>query len=76
MKDWISGYGVPMDANFNTHRASCELCKAAEDNLASLCLEGSILWKRENAVQPKKEPTRRSEFWCSKAQMKSLMRHK
>lgn len=72
--------GVPMDANFISHTANCANCKqfdaAAPATFALLCLEGSVLWKRENTDAPKREPLARGQFETTTKHAKELMRYK
>ena len=53
-KKFVPEKGVLLDANFLSHVINCDQCKRYEADkpatLALQCLEGSVLWKRENAV--------------------------
>lgn len=45
-------HGMPLDADFRSHADLCECCRAFDTSkpitATELCLEGSILWKRDN----------------------------
>jgi len=66
--------GVPMDADFKTHEAHCERCRTGD--LAAMCLEGVILWKRANAAPIKREKPERDPHRVSKAELRKIMRYK
>lgn len=79
-KQYFPERGVLLDSSFAFHAQSCESCKRfnAErpETAALLCLEGSVLWKREKA-----EPAKRKEEWrpptfVSKAEVKAKMKYK
>lgn len=83
MKSFVinaGGTGVPLDASFAEHREACEQCREFSPeqpgSAACLCLEGSVLWKRENVRKPAKLPEPRDDFHVSKAAVKRAMRYR
>lgn len=79
-KTYNAALGVAIDDCFANHIYSCEQCKAVDvaktAALATLCLEGSILWKRENGVKVTKEREEKKDTVVSKAEVKKVMRYK
>ncbi len=78
-------FGVQIDPDFQSHRDNCEQCCALilPAELAKLCLEGSVLWKRENVrVRKTKVPQTTDIFGetginrTTKTHAKLLMRYK
>lgn len=71
--------GVQMDANFASHRALCARCRGFDQNnpasAIELCLEGSILWKREN-IKIDRTPGPKDEFRGTREQVRLAMRYK
>lgn len=80
MKQFDAGRGVQLDQNFLTHSASCDRCRMFDESrpatAAHMCLEGSVLWKRDNLTTTPKPKVERSEHYASKTQVKRLMRYK
>lgn len=84
MKDYHVARGIPLDAGFAEHAESCERCRQFDpvkpETGASLCLEGSVLWKRENERRPRHKPAGSTSdmfgFKVSKNEAKRLTRHK
>lgn len=77
----LGGIGITMHAGFATHIRDCEQCRAADlatpRALADLCLEGSVLWKRENVVQEQKAPDpEQAKFRTTAANLRKIMRYK
>ena len=72
--------GVPLDNNFQTHSAGCNQCKQYDEakpvTVALLCLEGSVLWKRENATPVKREHPDRGQHWANAAEVKRATKYK
>lgn len=72
--------GIALDSTFAHHSTSCEECQRFDAKkpatIALMCLEGSVLWKRENGVTIKREQEERSQSWASKADVKRAMRYK
>jgi hypothetical protein len=72
-------HGVAIDDTWATHVHRCDACRQFDatkpGTLALLCLEGSVLWKRENQdkSKPKKE---RDESYASPKAIKAAMRYK
>ena len=71
---------VLMDAKWADHLRNCEACRRYDETkpatLALMCLEGSVLWKRENVSGPARQQEARSDNYCSKDELKRLMRYK
>lgn len=81
MKAYHTNHGIPLDANFVSHTALCEQCRAFDperpQTAVSLCLEGSVLWKRENAVAAPKAPRiQPSGTTVSRDEARRAMRYK
>ena len=74
MKNYIPETGVPVDGSFVEHKRNCRRC--ASGKLSELCLEGSVLWKRENAVKRETKRAPDGEYHTTKAHAKELMRYK
>lgn len=72
--------GVLLDSTFAHHSTSCKECQRFDadkpSTIALMCLEGSVLWKRENGVTVKREQEERPRNWASKADVKKAMRYK
>jgi hypothetical protein len=68
--------GVAMDADFLSHTSCCERCRTAQSNLGALCLEGSILWKRDNERRIAPEAVAKDEHIASKERARAAMRYK
>ena len=80
MKKYEAEHGVPLDANWRTHSTDCAECKRFDADkpatIGLMCLEGAVLWKRENAVGPKRQTVDRPDNWASKSEVKAAMRYK
>ena len=80
LKRYDAGSGVLLDANFLAHLSSCERCRRfipEKPNTASeMCMEGAVLWKRDNVTAPAREAPMRSESFTSKANVRKAMRYK
>jgi len=71
--------GVPLDPDFLTHQGACERCRAFDGlpaSAANLCLEGSVLWKRENIAAPPPDPLPSDENRATKQQLRAVTRYK
>lgn len=74
--------GVPIDANLSHHKLGCEQCKrtpadiVSASDLALLCLEGSILWKRENEVKMRAAADPEKKRRLKPDEVRSLMKYK
>jgi hypothetical protein len=80
-KNYIADKGVPLDENFLRHTAGCDKCRKFKPespaSAAHLCMEGAVLWKRENATAAVRQPKYAdSQFRASAAEVKKLMRYK
>lgn len=80
-KDYDPKNGVTMDASFADHvTLGCEQCKRFDPNkpatLSLMCLEGSILWKRENGVSVKPQHVEKDSTHCSKEELRRAMHYK
>jgi hypothetical protein len=80
MKDYAPETGIPLDPTFGTHKLNCKLCQRFDPerpaSASLLCLEGSVLWKRENQVKEKRAPIIRDEYRRSKEEVKAATRYK
>lgn len=72
--------GVLMDANFKTHVALCELCQRFDEEIpstaAQMCLEGSVLWKREHPSEAKRGRLERPSTWRSMDEIMAVTKYK
>ena len=80
MKAYQAEKGVLMDAKWADHLRNCAACQRYDEakpaTLALMCLEGSVLWKRENVTEPARQLEERKSTHCSKDELKRLMRYK
>lgn len=80
MKTYIAATGIPLDDCFTNHLYNCETCKQFDQKkpatVALLCLEGAILWKRENGVKVTPERPVKDETFVSKDAARKAMRYK
>lgn len=79
--------GVGNDLYFSDHRGTCKRCDEAERQrrYADLCLEGAVLWKRENEKIVRRPKTNlpqlgldgvvEKNYRGTKAQVKALTRY-
>lgn len=79
-KIYNSALGIAIDDCFANHVYSCATCKqfdaAKPATVALLCLEGSVLWKRENGVKVTPEREEKKSTVVSKAEVKKVARYK
>jgi hypothetical protein len=79
-KNYDPQNGVMMDANFVSHQTICDQCKRFDAEkpatIALMCLEGSVLWKRENGITIKREAPAKPDTVVSKDEVKRVMRYK
>lgn len=72
--------GVPLDADWTTHVAQCKRCALFDATkpatAVNLCLEGSVLYKRDNEVRVRRAPEDRGEHYATKAEVKRAMRYR
>jgi len=72
--------GVLLDESWWYHRQVCERCKSFDAErpatAANMCLEGAVLFKRDNTVRVKRPEPERDDNFATKAQMKALMRYR
>lgn len=81
MKEYQATRGIQMDESFPAHVASgCEQCRRFDAGkpatAALMCLEGSVLYKRDNATRKPAERASRPSTFASKAEVKRLMKYK
>lgn len=77
-KPYDARLGIKIDSDFTAHLAKCARCCGFDEkpaSLVALCLEGSLLWKRENEVGGKRVRDRPST-WRSKDELKRVMKFK
>lgn len=71
--------GVALDGSWDSHRLLCERCAqfdaARPATAAAMCLEGAVLYKRDNVVTTRQR-IERDEHHGTKAQVKAAMRYK
>lgn len=72
--------GVPIDGDFLIHLSNCAQCRRYDatkpGTLSLLCLEGSVLWKRENVVSVPKTTRRSDDSYASPKDLKAAMKYK
>ena len=80
IKEYDYSRGVLMDGTWDSHKAQCERCgrfdSATPATAAEMCLEGAVLYKRDNVARPQSGRGKRDEHFASKAQMKAVTRYK
>lgn len=82
MKSYHPEKGVPLDGDFLTHSAKCDRCKLFDAErpatMSLMCLEGSILWKREHGVAAPKVShiTGNPDHRASKEELRKAMKYK
>ncbi len=79
VKEWRGG-GIQIDADWLSHRAGCEDCRQFDESkpatAAVMCLEGAVLYKRDNKPTERRERVEKPDTYASKAQVKAAMRYK
>lgn len=79
-KPYDASRGVLLDADFTQHCKTCERCAqfdAAKPATAALmCLEGSVLYKRDSVVRERKPQADRGDHYATKAEVKAAMRYR
>lgn len=79
-KVYLAETGIALDATFAHHATNCEQCMRYDadkpSTLALQCLEGSVLWKRENSTPIKREKADQSATVVSKSEAKAAMKYK
>lgn len=72
--------GVRLDESWWYHSQVCERCAKFDEKkpatAVEMCLEGAILFKRDNAKAQPKPETQRDEHYATKAQVKAAMRYR
>lgn len=80
LKVFTAERGIMLDHNWAEHAAVCEQCKRFDakkpDTAGLMCLEGAVLYKRDNQTRPVTPTPPRTDNYASKAQMKAAMRYK
>lgn len=79
LKQYSAARGIQMDATWFSHAASCSQCRRFNESkpatAALMCLEGSVLYKRDNAVV-KREHAEKPDNYATKAQMKAATKYR
>ena len=72
--------GLQLDKDFTEHARDCRGCKQFDPKKPAtsvhLCLEGAVLWKRDNVKAPKRPRVERGEFFATKSEMKRVTRYR
>jgi hypothetical protein len=80
MKVFSAARGIQLDHNWEQHAAVCEACGQFDAKkpatAAAMCLEGAVLYKRDNIEKPQTPKPERTDNYATKAQMKAAMRYK
>lgn len=78
-KTFDANRGLRLDGDWEGHSQTCERCRQFDATkpatAAVMCLEGAVLYKRDNAVV-KRTHVERDEHHATKAQVKAAMRYK
>lgn len=78
-KNFDPNRGLQLDGTWEDHARACDRCAQFDPTkpatAAAMCLEGAILYKRDNAVA-RRQRVGRDENRGTKAQVKALMRYK
>lgn len=77
----VAGSGFPLDgASFAQHAVACadrgRFDAAKPATLALLCLDGAVLWKKDNAQPVKRETKEHSSYHTSASAARKLMQYK
>lgn len=79
MKPYRADVGVQLDPSFTSHLARCEQCAQFDASqpasAALLCLEGSVLWKRENKVAAPRQLFVRDGNKASKDEIRRITKY-
>ncbi len=80
MKDYDVYNGIPLDHTFAQHILTCSDCvkvnSANSATLRHLCLEGAVLWKRENQEKRKTGEKIVDDHIVKKSEMWRHMKYK
>lgn len=78
-KQFRAGLGFMLDGTWGSHAAGCERCRqfdsAKPATAVLMCLEGAILFKRDNAVT-KREHVEKPDNYASKAEMRRATKYR
>ncbi len=76
----LSVGALALDPSFALHQSSCAQCQRFSPEkpgtAGELCLEGSVLWKRDNPTKIVRPRMERSKYYCSKDELNALMKYK
>ena len=79
-KPYDAQHGIMLDGSFALHCTGCEECRRFDAEkpatVALLCLEGSVLWKKENHEPTPRVAQHRPETVVSKEAAKRAMKYK
>lgn len=79
-KKYDANFGALLDESFATHSRDCPDCQrfdAEKPATASLmCLEGSVLYKRDNVTRPRSARPERDDNYATKQQIKAATRYR
>lgn len=81
LKVFDANRGLQLDATFESHVANgCERCRQFDATkpatAALMCLEGAVIYKRDNVTRPRSVTADRPDNFATKAQMKAAIRYK
>lgn len=81
LKEFDTNRGLQLDANFESHvSGGCERCRQFDATkpatAALMCLEGAVIYKRDNVVRGRSTAATRPSTFASKAEVKRLMKYK
>jgi hypothetical protein len=80
LKAFQPGAGFQLDGDFATHTSHCADCRQFDADkpatAALMCLEGSVLYKRDNPDRRTRSEAQRDDNYATKAQIKAAMRYK
>lgn len=80
LKQFSADRGILLDAFFTTHAVGCEQCcrfNAEKPATAALmCLEGAVLYKRDNPVKAPRVVAEKGENFATKAEVRRAMKYR
>lgn len=80
LKKFEATRGLALDGDWKAHLATCERCRQFDPQrpatAAVMCLEGAVLYKRDNPSTKPRQRAERSDTYATKEQVKRAMRYR